>query len=41
MRARISAPCVATSKPATVTVPADAGETVDRMFTKVVLPAPL
>ena len=41
MDSRTSAGCVATSKPATVTVPASGLSSVDRMFTTVVLPAPL
>ena len=38
---RTSAACVATSKPLTPTVPASALSSVDRIFTTVVLPAPL
>ena len=38
---RTSAGCVATSKPLTVAVPASAFSSVDRIFTTVVLPAPL
>ena len=38
---RTSAASVATSKPLTLTVPASALSSVDRIFTTVVLPAPL
>ena len=41
MDSRTFAGCVATSKPATVAVPASALSSVDRIFTTVVLPAPL
>ena len=41
MDSRTSAGCVATSKPATVAVPASALSSVDRILTTVVLPAPL
>src|SRR2546429_588252 len=40
MDSRTSAGCVATSKPATVAVPASGLSSVDRIFTTVVLPAP-
>ncbi len=41
MDSRTSAGCVTTSKPSTVAVPASALSSVDRIFTTVVLPAPL
>ena len=41
MDSRTCAPCAATSKPLTVAVPASALSSVDRIFTTVVLPAPL
>ena len=41
MASRTSAAWVAASKPSTLTVPASALSSVDRIFTTVVLPAPL
>ena len=41
MESRTSAGCAATSKPATLAVPASALSSVARIFTSVVLPAPL
>ncbi len=41
MDSRTSAGCVATSKPSTVAVPASGLSSVERIFTAVVLPAPL
>ena len=41
MDSRTFAGCVATSKPSTVAVPASGLSSVDRIFTTVVLPAPL